>query len=159
MMNCMLVALWVSVVATVSTSIGQVSARAYLADGNTHLELADPNTPFVYQDIMVGTKLKIIVNSDADGYWSGDLAITGEDLDRGFLSARDYNETTLDWAGSRLPSAGDMARVWEWEEAGLHGFSLQGDSSAVAEDWFVIHYMAIRPPRWGPATWDSMITA
>lgn len=125
-----------------ATAVGDVSVRVCLADGNTPLELADPNIAFVYRDIMVGTKLTIIVSSDANGYWSGDLAIEGEDMNYGLLSARDFNETTDDWAGSRLPAAGDMARMWEWEEPGVHGFSLQGHSSAKAGDWFIIDYSA-----------------
>jgi hypothetical protein len=126
-----------------STAAGEVSTKVCLADGNTPLELADANIPFVYRDVMVGTKLTIIVSSDTGGYWGGDLAITGEDRNYGFLSARDYNETTDDWAGSRLPAVGSMARVWEWEEElGVHGFSLEGHRSAVAGDWFIIDYSA-----------------
>jgi len=124
-------------------AMGGVSTRVYLADGNTPLEFSDPNTPFVYKDIMVGTKLTIIVSSDADGYWEGDLAIIGENQNYGLLSARDFNDTTFDWAGSRLPAAGDMAWVWDWQEPGAQGFNLISDFSAVASDWFIIDYTAI----------------
>jgi len=121
---------------------GEVSIRVCLADGNTPLELADPNIPFVYRDIMVGTRLTIIVSSDTDGIWEGDLAITGEDLDYGMLSARDYNEITFDWEGSHFPASGDMAWVWYWEEDGVQGFYLIVDYGAVAGDWFIIDYTA-----------------
>lgn len=126
-----------------SAAFGEVYTTVYLADGNTPLEFADPNIPFVYREIMVGTKLTIVVSSDTDGYWGGDLAITGQDRDYGFLSARDYNETTHDWAGSRLPAAGDRARIWAWEEPGVQGFSFQGHKRAVAGDWFIIDYTAM----------------
>jgi len=125
-----------------SMAEGAVSTRVCLADGNTPLELADPNIPFVYRDIMVGTKLTIVVSSDVDGYWGGDLAITGQDRHYGLLSARDYNETTHDWAGSRFPAAGDRARVWDWQEPGVQGFKLQSHRRAVAGDWFIIDYTA-----------------
>jgi len=130
------------VLAAASMATGRVSTRVCLADANTPFEFADPNIPFVYRDIMVGTKLKIVVSSDANGYWSGDLAITGQDTDYGLLSARDFNESTQDWAGSRLPAAGDMARVLDWEEPTVKGFTFEGDRSAVAGDWFIIDYTA-----------------
>lgn len=142
MINRILVALWVSVVSICSAAIGQVSANVYRADGITPFELADPNIPFVYRDIMVGTKLTIIISSAAAGYWGGDLAIIGEDCNYGVLSARDYSQTTNDWAGSRLPAAGDRARVWEWQEPDVHGFSFRGHGTAIAGDWFVIDYTA-----------------
>jgi len=123
-----------------SATLGEVFTKVYLADGKTTLELADPNIPLLYRDVMVGTRLTIIVNSDTGGYWGGDLAITGDDRNYGFLSARDYNETTHDWAGSRLPAAGNMARVWLDPE--IRGFSLEGHRSSVAGDWFIIDYTA-----------------
>ena len=45
-------------------------------------------------------------------------------------------------AGSRLSAAGNMARVWEWQEPNVHGFSFRGHSTAIAGDWFVIDYTA-----------------
>jgi hypothetical protein len=92
---------------------------------------------------MVGTMLTIIISSAAGGYWGGDLAITGEDCNYGVLSARDYSETTDDWAGSRLPAAGKEARVWEWQEPQVQGFNLEGHRSALAGNWFVIDYTAM----------------
>ncbi|MCJ7729293.1 MAG: hypothetical protein MUO27_05395, partial [Sedimentisphaerales bacterium] len=52
-----------------------ISTRVYFRDSNTPLELADPNVPWVYRDIMVGTRLTIIVDSNASGSWSGGLLI------------------------------------------------------------------------------------
>ena len=90
-----------------SIATGEVSTTVHLADGNTPLELADPNVPFVYRDIMVGTKLTIVVSSDtAESPWSGKLQIAGTDWDYGAISARDYNDVTLDWEGSHLEAAG-----------------------------------------------------
>jgi hypothetical protein len=127
-----------------SATLGEVFTKVYLADGKTPLELADPNIPLLllYRDVMAGTRLTIIVSSDSGGYWGGDLAMTGEDRNYGLLSARDYSETTHDWAGSRLPAAGNMARVWEWQEPDIQGFNLEGHRSSVAGDWFIIDYTA-----------------
>lgn len=132
------------VIAIAPIAMGKVYTKVYLADGNTPLELADPNIPFVYRDIMVGTKLTIVISSDAGGYWGGQLVITGQDRNYGFLSARDFNEATLDWAGSRFPAVSNRASVWDWQgDPEVQGFNLLGHRNAVAGDWFVIDYTAI----------------
>jgi len=125
-----------------SAASAELSTRVCLADGNTLLELADPNVPFIYRDIMVGTKLTIIVDSNAYGEWGSDLAIEGEYCYYGLLSARDYNDITIDWQGSHLEAAGIRARVWEWAEPSIQGFLLEGHNSAVPGDWFIIDYTA-----------------
>jgi hypothetical protein len=117
-----------------SVALGEVSTRVCEADGNT---------PFDGRNIMVGTKVTIIVSSDSGGYWSGALTIEGTNLNYGALSARDYNENTYDWEGSRFDAAGTEARVYTYEEAGKYGFQLLGDSSAVAGDWFIIDYNGV----------------
>jgi hypothetical protein len=125
-----------------SMAMGEVSTRVYLADANTPLELADPNVPYVYRDIMVGTKLVIIVDSNVAEHWDGGLFIPGTDKDYGVLSGRDYNDTTLDWEGSRLEAAGDRARVFDCQDDIRSGFDLYGHRSAAAGDWFIIDYTA-----------------
>lgn len=125
-----------------SVAAAEVSTRVCLADGNTPLEWADPNVPFVYRDIMVGTKLTIIVSSDVGGDWGSDLAIEGQYMDYGLLSGRDYNDTTGDWEGSRLEALGDLARVFDWIEPGIQGFFLDGNVIAIPGDWFIIDYTA-----------------
>ncbi len=47
-----------------SVAAGEVSTRVCLADGNTPVPPVDPNFPHVYPDIMVGTRLTIIVDSN-----------------------------------------------------------------------------------------------
>jgi hypothetical protein len=125
-----------------SISMGGVSATAYLADGNTPLEWADPNTPFVYRDIMVGTELTIIVHSDSNNIWSGGLEITGPDVSYGVLSARDYNDVTLFWEGSVLEAARSKAKVWEYENSFTAGVTLVIDDTPKPGDWFIIDYNA-----------------
>jgi len=129
--------------------MGKVSTRVCLADANTPLELADPNIPFVYRNIMVGTRLTIIVDSNIAGFWEGGLFIVGTDRDYGVLSGRDYNDTTLDWEGSRFEAAGDGALVfdrWDDIQSGFDlyccDFDLYGHISVVAGDWFIIDYTA-----------------
>jgi len=125
-----------------SMAMGEVSTRVCLADGNTPLELADPNIPFVYRDVMVGTKLTIIVDSNAGGEWDSDLTIEGEYIDYGLLTARDYNDTTSYWQGSRFDALVSRAHVWEWLEPGIQGFNLDSFRTAVPGDWVIIDYIA-----------------
>jgi hypothetical protein len=125
-----------------SIAAAEVSTRVYLADGNTPLELADPNIAFVYRDIMAGTKLTIVVASDTAEYWDGGMYINGIDRDYGVLSARDCNDITRDWEGSRFEAAGQRARVRDIEDVLSQGFELNSYSSAVAGDWFIIDYTA-----------------
>ncbi len=127
-----------------SVAAGEVSTRVCLADGDTLLLPVDPNFPHVYPDIMVGTKLTIIVDSNIAEYWSGDLAVADANMDYGLLSGRDYNDTTHDWEGSRFPAAGVEARVWDWEEdPGIDGFTLNtGFTGREVGDWFIIDYTA-----------------
>jgi len=125
-----------------SMAMGEVSTRVCLADGNTPLELADPNIPFVYRDVMVGTKLTIIVDSNIAEYWYGGLFIAGADRDYGVLSGRDYNDTTLDWEGSRFEAAGERAFVYDCQDYIRSGFDLYARRSVEAGDWFIINYAA-----------------
>jgi len=104
---------------------------------------ADGATDFDNRDIMVGTKLTIIVHSDSDEVWAGDIGILGDNQNRGVLSGRDYNEATWDWEGSHFPAAGEDAVVWYWEEEGILGFNFGNGVNAIAnEDWFIVDYTA-----------------
>ena len=140
-----------------SVAAGEVSTRVCLADANTPLELADPNdltdpniladpNVFVYRDIMEGTNLTIIVDSNISGEFiveqGCDLAIRGEYMDYGLLSARDYNDITGHWDGSVLEAASKYAYVDEWIEMGIQGFNLQSDIESKPGDWFIIDYTA-----------------
>ncbi len=125
-----------------SVAVGEVSTRVSMADGNTPLELADPNIPFVYRDIMVGTQLTIIVDSnDPEAIPNGiDLAIADANRDYGLLSARG---TEPNYQLSCLPAAGKGAGVYTWLESGIAGFSLYpGREDVNVGDWFIIDYNA-----------------
>jgi hypothetical protein len=129
-----------------SPTWGAVSTRVCLSDGNTPLELADPCIPFVYRDVMVGTRLTIIVWSDSNEPWGidgGCLAIEGQYLDYGILSARGP-KVGEDWTGSYLPAAGNEAVVYHWQESGIDAFDLYTGSTGVeAGNWFIIDYNSI----------------
>jgi hypothetical protein len=144
--------LFILMLAVTPALCAQVSTRVCLADGNTPLELADPCIPFVYRPIMVGTHLTIIINSDPNDYWEGELAIWDANRDYGRLYGRDYNIETSDWQGSRFPAAGSMAVVWDFvapetvdEQAhDANGFWFYGDAdNAIPGDWFIVDYNAV----------------
>jgi hypothetical protein len=104
---------------------------------------ADGVTPFDGHDIMVGSKLTLIVSSDTDDYWSGGLFIAGQDRALATLSARDLDPNIRDHTDSHYEEAGDMARVTAWKDSEIWGFDLYGsDINAVAGDWFIIDYKA-----------------
>jgi hypothetical protein len=111
---------------------------------------ADGNTPFNGGDIMVGTKLTIIVWSDDNEYWGdeygddgGSLAIEEAYWNYGVLSAIGP-QVGGDWTGSHFPAAGDEAAVYDWEESGIDGFDLYtGSTDIEAGNWFIIDYTAL----------------
>ena len=132
------------VFSVVTMAVGEISTKVYLADGNTPLELEDPNTPFVYRDIMVGTKLSIIVYSDVNENWygGGSLLIEGEEMQaRGELHGRDCGEGG-GCPGSCLPDAGEWAEVWEAASSEGKGVHLGVVDEPNAGDWFIIDYEA-----------------
>jgi hypothetical protein len=116
-----------------SPTWGAVSTRVCLSDGNTPLELADPCIPFVYRNIMVGTRLTIIVDSNVAEYWYAGALVT-EETD--ILYGRG-----CDGSGSCLPAAGDFAYVVEIEYPG-YGVEFYGGEEPNVGDWFIFDYNA-----------------
>ncbi len=105
---------------------------------------ADGATDFDDRDIMVGTKLTIIVSSDIPESWAGDIGILGDYQNRGVLSGRDFNDVTDDYEGSHFPAAGEQAVVWRWDwEEGILGFNFSTDTNPISSgDWFIVDYTA-----------------
>ena len=93
----------VLVLGMVPITAGQITLEVYEADGETPFDCNE--------DIMVGTKLTIIVSSDSNDYWSGGLFITGQDRALGTLGGRDLDPNTRDWTGSHYEDAGEFAKV------------------------------------------------
>ena len=130
------------VIVFASLVCGQTTVTVYEADGTT---------PFDYRDIMVGTRLTLIVSSDSNDYWSGGLFIGGDNRALGTLSARDYDANTRDYTGSHFEEAGNLAKVTGWKDSSIWGFDMftfypvYGDSNSentLLGDWFIIDYTA-----------------
>jgi hypothetical protein len=71
------------VVAFAPRTWAKVWATAYRCDETTPLDAVDPNHPAICRDIMVGTRLVIVVKSDSSGIfgdhllWSGGCGFRG----------------------------------------------------------------------------------
>jgi hypothetical protein len=125
-----------------STAPAAVSAKVCRHDGITPLELADPCTPDIYRDVMVGTKLTVLVSSDVNEYWyGGALGVSEENmLDIGRLYGRCYDG--FEYPCSHLPDAGEDAAVYDTVFYGF-GFELYGGTEPNAGDWFILDYNAL----------------
>jgi len=146
-----------------SLAPAEVFVNVYRCDGKTPLAPKDPNTPHVYSDVMMGTRLVLVVSSDKPwqeitGWWGG-LQSTWDDWERGKLLGRghDPNSPALNYRDSYLPAAGIPVRppipfpdhepivaFVEYSEFDLNrvGFELTTLRDAFAGDWFVLDYVA-----------------
>ena len=121
------------ILCAISIAAGAVSTNVFLRDSNTPLQLADPNVSHVYRPVMVGTKLKIVISSDTNDPWGGDLATEDVNSSYGLLIPRDP-----------LPAAGEDAYVGEQEEPGIKWIGLStGSHDVETGDWFIIDYNVV----------------
>jgi len=122
----------------------KVWTTVYRYDEVTPLGAVDPNRPAVYRDIMVGTRLAIVISSDAATPWPGVLASSWDDWIYGELTARDYNSKTLSYEGSCLPAAGTKSFVRVSRDAAKVGlqFGFGAGSIPAPGEWFIVDYHA-----------------
>ncbi len=117
----------------ISAAFGEISANIRLPDGNTLPEPAE---------IMVGTTLSIVVDSNDTEYWSGALALMDANTNYAVLYGRDCDDANC--TNSYLPAAGWYALAEFWYESGVDGFNLYaGLIYSEVGDWFVIDYNAV----------------
>lgn len=136
-------------------AFGEVSTKVYLRDSNELLLPVEVNMTLQYVDygqIMVGTELAIVIESDSAEHWSGRLLIEGDYNDLGVLYGRDpYDEFGNGYVGSIFPAAGAFAAVfpaapyWSEEDKYVQGFDFYGDYPPEVNtgDWYVIDYNSI----------------
>lgn len=130
------------VVAIASITQARVWTTVYRCDETTPLAAADPNHPSVYRDIMVGTRLAIVIKSDAGASWQGQLLSSVDDSRYFSLDGRGYSEKWF-YEGSCLPAAGEYARAWDFDEVEVRGFLFKTSVLASAPgDWFILDYRA-----------------
>jgi hypothetical protein len=128
------------VVALAPAAWAKVWTTVYRCDGVTPLEAVDPNHPTVYRDIMVGTRLVLVVSSDQGGYWRGRLVLSHEDAQYGELSGRGYVKLPSNYEDSCLASAGFRARALPYLDSWVVGieFSTSVVSPVLPGDWFAV---------------------
>jgi hypothetical protein len=130
------------IAALVPAAGAKVWTTVYRCDGVTPLLAVDPNQPTTYGDIMVGTRLVIVVSSDQGEYWWGSLQLSREEAQYAKLSGRGYVKTPRNYKDSCLPSAGENAFATPFNDFAAVGFSLTTSPSLLVlpGDWFVIDY-------------------
>jgi hypothetical protein len=128
------------------TAGARVWTTVYYCDGVTPFPALDPNHPTTYGDIMVGTRLVIVVSSDKSEAWQGSLQLSQDDAQYAQLSGRDYVKTPPNYKGSCLPAAGRFACVRTFQDAHKVGMDLYTSPAPVVlpGDWFVVDYRAER---------------
>jgi hypothetical protein len=136
-----------------SAALGEIGTTVYLSEPNMVLEPINVSDTLIeYPEIIVGTRLAIVVGSNKAEVWYGGMFVEGEYIGHGVLSGRGYddgsddpndpNEPTFDYVDSHLPDAGRDARVRYWTEAGRDGFDFYTHSNTHPGDWFVLDYTA-----------------
>ena len=145
-------------VALTSVAAARVWVTVYQYDGKTPLATVDSNQPDVHRDIMVGTRLTLVISSDMADKWSGDLELSWDDALYGTLSGRGLTAAApgsplkvSTYEGSCLDAAGTRATVMGRADSSSTGLSFDNDNSpyqpngghrAYPGDWFVVDYYA-----------------
>lgn len=115
----------------VSIALGGVSTHVFLADGST---------PFEYQDVMVGTRLTIVVDSNSIEEWAGALLLEGDHRDKGLLLER---ADSLYAAGGVGGLISHVEEYWDEIGADVNGFDLYtGFMNIETGRWFILDYSA-----------------
>lgn len=134
----MLAMMVVVLVLSTGTS-ARVWTTVYRCDERTPLAPVDPNHPHVYAEIMVGTKLAIVIASDTDDFWWGTLEYPRDCEMRMSLTARGRIPT---YEGSCLPAAGDGAEMYPIVGPQSLGFEFLNGFDPLPGDWFILDYCA-----------------
>ena len=132
-----------------STANAVVWIDAYFADTNQPLQWKDPRVPYVYQDIMAGTSLRLVVSGNTTGSRNGEQLIQPiASFTTGQLFARGFNEEKRHWEGSVTPEAGDRSRVWKRVDLidgeFYQGYGFLAGITTVPGPWFVFDYNACK---------------
>ena len=158
------------IAALASVAVGEVWTTVYRCDETTPLPLIDSDRPGVYQDIMVGTRLVIVVSSDTGGCWWGQLRLFWDGAQYASLGGR--GPTIVpglvgpEYRDSCLEAAGDRASVWDFggpegvgfEFSTSHDLGVPDRRLAVPGEWFIFDYEAQRAGSCDVGLYDLFIS-
>ena len=130
------------IAALAPVAVAKVWTTVYRCDETTPLAPVDPNHPTVYRDIMVGTRLVIVVSSGAKGTWTGALLSSWDDWGYGDLVGRSYNDKSRSYDGSCIAAAGVGSSTRFYQDTNRIGLQFYARATGVPGDWFIIDYHA-----------------
>jgi hypothetical protein len=144
-------------VALTSVAAARVWVTVYRYDGKTPLAAVDSTHPDVYRDIMVGTRLTLVISSDTANKWGGKLELSWDDALYGRLRGRGLTPPApgsplkvSTYHDSCLDAAGTKATVMDYVDDHSIGLNfgndiypyITGGHPAYPGDWFVVDYYA-----------------
>jgi hypothetical protein len=133
----------------------RVWTTVYRCDERTPLVAVDPNHPTVYQDIMVGTKLVVVIGSDTELGFFGWLQFPDDGVMS--LNGRRYDPGSDCYTDSVLPAAGSEAGVVSFVDLGARGFNLATGFDSSSGAWFIFDYRAERAGSCGLELYDVFV--
>jgi hypothetical protein len=137
-----MLAMTVALLALSSILQAEVRMKVYRCDEKTPLVPIDPNHPGVYGDIMVGTKLTVVVCSDSNKEFSGFLEFLTDGVTS--LAGRGYDPMLMTYVDSPLPASGEDSYVMPLPNEGVMWLSFGTGVSPSPGAWFVFDYCAER---------------
>ncbi len=144
------------IAALTPVAAAKVWVTVYQHDGKTPLAV-DADHPNVFREIMVGTRLTLVVSSDTGEDWLGTLLLSGDDVNDARLSGRGLTPPAPGspfrlptYEDSSLNAAGTKAYVRDIQDIYGIGLVLRTDAQpyitnghpAYPGDWFVVDYYA-----------------
>lgn len=118
----------------------KVWTTVYRCDEKTPLTPVDPNHPSAYQNIMIGTKLVVVISSDATLDFLGRLRFPDDGVMS--LAGRGYDPERGTYPGSCLQAGGAEADVFPFIDLGAEGFDLATGWDPSPGGWFIFDYCA-----------------
>lgn len=149
--------------------VGMVLALCTIANAGVtaQLYMADGNTPLLYNEIMVGTRLTVYIESDeAMEEWYGGLYIedgsqTIEDVNGLLFGRGEYDPMASSYTESPLPAAGIGAYAYPVLDPGAVitglGFGTGFTGTEIGR-WFAVDYNAVSVGNCGFALYKELPT-
>jgi hypothetical protein len=146
------------VAALTPVAAGKAWVTVYQHDGKTPLAAVDADHPNVFREIMVGTRLTLVVSSDSNEYWLGGLLLSWADANDARLTGRGltppapgsqprfsaYKDSVLNAAGTKayVRDIGGIDTIGLELHTDIFPYIEGGGHPAYPGDWFIVDYYA-----------------